>query len=327
MINLNPRTGLVLTLTLVATVSVRTAAYAAPISGEHVDGVSATPAHPAMPTPPVSAAPYSLPWQLRQVTIGNVVRLDSAAAIFNDANGNLDETVTTVLTASYQITRDWAPVIRLGFVGNDAPGAALDGSSFVNPLVGATYARRVGSYRLALFGATTLPVGTGGGNAPDVGAARTNAASMTARPADNAMFAVNYVTEIAGVDFAYVNHGFTAQAEATLLQLVRVRGDKSAAAADRFRTNSALGLHLGYFIGSHFSLGSDLRYQRWLSHSDIDVDTVTIAAGPRLHFRLGKQAWIHPGLSFARGLDARGIDAPLITAQTTAVQIDVPIMF
>jgi hypothetical protein len=102
-----------------------------------------------------------------------------------------------------------------------------------------------------------------------------------------------------------------------------------------------LGLHVGYFIGSHFSLGSDLHYQRWLSHptalnavtgtrvpiSDANMDTLTAAVGPRLHFRLGKQAWIRPGISFVRGLDARGLDAPLLTAQTTAVQIDIPVMF
>src|SRR5450631_486340 len=95
----------------------------------------------------------------------------------------------------------------------------------------------------------------------------------------------------------------------------------SAGATDSFRTNSAVGLHLGYFIGSHFSLSGDLLYQRWLSHptalnaingahvplSDADMDTVTVAAGPRLHFRLGKQAWIRPGISFVRGLDARGV--------------------
>jgi hypothetical protein len=288
--------------------------------------------------------PYSLPWELRPVTTGNIVRLDSAAAVFNDANGNLDAAVTTVLATSYQITRRWAPTIRLGFVGNDAPGAALDGSSFVNPVVGATYTRnvdRMGSYRLALFGATTIPIGSGGGNAPDLGAAKTNAMSVTARPADTAMFAVNYMTEIVGADFAYVSHGFTAQGEATVQQFIRVRGDNSAGSTDSFRTNSALGLHLGYFIGSHFSLSGDLLYQRWLSHpttldamtgahvplSDANMDTVTVAAGPRLHFSLGKHAWIHPGLSFVRGLDARGFDAPLLTAQTTAVQIDIPVMF
>ena len=275
------------------------------------------------------------------MTIGNLARVDSVAAVFNDANGNLDEAVATVVTAGYQMNRNWAPMVRLGFVGNDAPGEATDGSSFANPLVGATYARALGGYRFALFGATTLPIGTGGGDAPNIRAAKTNAASSTARPADEAMFAVNYTTAIAGADFAYVNHGLTAQAEATLLQFVRVRGEDGVGATDSFRTEASVGLHLGYFIGSHFSLSSDLHYRRWLSHpttlspatgarvalSDAGMASTTVAIGPRVHFRVGKQGWIRPGISFVRGLDARGFDAPLLTAQATGVLVDVPVMF
>jgi hypothetical protein len=296
---------------------------------------------PATVAPSDAAARYSLPWQLRPVTAGNLARVDSVAAVFNDANGNLDEAVATVVSASYRVNRSWAPTIRLGFVGNDAPGEATDGGSFANPLVGATYARPLGRYRLALFGAATLPIGSGGGDAPNIRAAKTNAASMTARPADDAMFAVNYTTAIAGADLAYVNHGLTAQAEATLLQFVRVRGDDGIGATDPFRTEVAAGLHLGYFIGSHFSLSSDLHYRRWLSHpttlsaatgarvasSDGDMAKATVAVGPRFHFRLGEHSWIRPGISFVRGLDARGFDAPLLTAQTTAVQLDVPVTF
>jgi hypothetical protein len=306
-----------------------------------LEAVTSAPALSAKVVPSDSALRYSLPWQLRPVTIGNLARVDSVAAVFNDANGNLDEAVATVVTASYQINRNWAPLVRLGFVGNDAPGEATDGSSFANPLVGATYARALASYRLALFGATTLPIGTGGGDAPNIRAAKTNAASSTARPADDAMFAVNYTTAIVGADFAYVNHGFTAQAEATLLQFVRVRGESGIGATDLFRTEAAVGLHLGYFIGSHFSLSSDLYYRRWLSHptmlsavtgarvelSDADMVNTTVAVGPRFHFRVGKQSWVRPGISFVRGLDARGFDAPLLTGQATGVRIDVPVTF
>jgi hypothetical protein len=325
-------------LALLPLISAAGAAHAGTDPIGHPLDVASTSTPLAKPATPPS---YSFPWQLRPLNSGNAVRIESTAAVFNDANGNVDEAVTTMLSASYQIAPHWAPTVRLGFVGNDAPGAALDGSSFVNPLVGATYTRRIGSYDLAVFGATTIPVGTGGGGAPDLRAARTNVASTTARPADSAMFAVDYMTGLVGLDAAYVSHRFTAQAEATLLQSVRVRGASSPAATDSFRTSSAVGLHLGYFIGSHLSLGADLLYQRWLSHpttanpaararvpvSDADMDTVTAAAGPRLHFRLGNQVWIHPGLSFVRGFDARGLDAPLLTAQTTAVQIDVPITF
>jgi hypothetical protein len=290
-------------------------------------GVISTAAPPASLAPPPTPLRYDLPWQLRPVSTGNVVRIDSAAAAFNDADGNLDVAVTTVLSASYQLTPDWAPTIRLGFVGNDAPGAALDGSSFVNPMVGATYVRCLGRYRLALFGAATIPLGTGSGDARYVPAAKTNAASIMARPADTAMFAVDYTTAIVGADLAYMNHGFTAQVEATGLQYVRVRGDSS----EHFRTQAAVGLHVGTFIGSHFSLGGELHHQRWLSRvmsvSGLAEATTTVAAGPRAHFMLGKRVWIRPGLSVVRGLDARGFGAPLLTPQTTAVQIDVPVTF
>ena len=341
MITIETKSRVALLLTLASTAGVHRAAYADASAGGQVETVTCAPSLPTTVAPSDSALRYSLPWQLRPVTIGNLARIDSVAAVFNDANGNLDEAVATVVAASYQINRSWAPTVRLAFVGNDAPGEATDGSSLANPLVGATYARTLGSYRLALFGATTLPIGTGGGDAPNVRAAKTNKASSTARPADDAMFAVNYTTAIAGADFAYVNHGLTAQAEATLLQFVRVRGEDGVGATDSFRTEAAVGLHLGYFIGSHFSLSSDLHYRRWLSHpttlsaatgarvalSETDTASTTVAVGPRFHFRVGKQGWIRPGISFVRGLDARGFDAPLLTAQTTAVQLDIPVMF
>jgi len=283
---------------------------------------------------------YSLPWQLRPVTSENLVRVDSAVAAFNDDNGNLDIGVSSVATASYQLTTRWAPTIRLGAVGNNAPGAALDGNSFVNPVVGVTYTRGWGEYRLAISWGTTIPIGMGGGNDPDVGAEKSNAAAITARPADSAMFEANYLTQIAGAGFAYVNHGFTAQAEATLMQGVRVRGDRSASGTDRFRTNSAVALHVGYFLGSHVSLGGDVRYQRWLSHpttldamtganvplSDNKLGLVTVAAGVRVHFHIGEHA-IRPGIFYTRGGDGRGLDAPFLTGQTNAVQIDVPVTF
>ncbi|HEY4183446.1 MAG TPA: hypothetical protein VGP07_00180 [Polyangia bacterium] len=330
-----------LVLTLTATAGIQRAAYADSSAGGPVEAVTsaASPAAAVAPSQPVLR--YSLPWQLRPVTIGNLARVDSVAAVFNDGNGNLDEAVATVVTVSYRMNRDWAPVFRLGFVGNDAPGEATDGGSFANPLVGVTCARGLGSYRLALFGATTLPLGTGGGDAPSIRAAKTNVASSTVRPADDAMFAVNYTAAIAGADFAYVNHGLTAQAEATALQFVRVRGEDGVGATDAFRTEAAVGLHLGYFIGSHFSLSGDLHHRRWLSHptassavigarvalSDADMASTTVAVGPRLHFKVGKQGWIAPGISFVRGFDARRFDAPLLTARATGIQVDLPVMF
>jgi hypothetical protein len=328
-------------LTLLSMIGAAGAARADSISSEPPEGVTRTPAVPGSLEAATASPRYSLPWQLRPVTTDSMVRIDTAAAVFNDAQGNVDIAVPTVFAASTHLMPHWAPTIRLGFVGNNAPGAAFDGTAFANPIVGATYARALAIYRLALFGATTIPIGTGGGDAPNLRAAETNAAAISARPADAAMFAVNYMAGIAGADLAFVGHGFTAQGEMTLLQFVRVRGGNGGGATDAFRTQAAVGVHLGYFFGSHFSLSTDLNYRRWLSNpttlgattrarvtfSDAGMNTTTVAVGPRVHFRFGKHGWIRPGLSFVRGIDGRGIDAPLIASQTTAVQLDVPVTF
>lgn len=283
----------------------------------------------------------SLPWQLHSVTTRNVVRADSAAAVFRDPQGNVDIAMTNTLSASYQLTDRWAPMLRIGFVGNNAPGAALDGTSFGNPMAGATYVRRMNSRRLALFGVVSIPVGTGGGNEPDPRAARTNAASITARPADEAMFEVNYATAILGADIAYVKGGFTAQAEVTLSQSVRVRGDKTVAGADAFRTRGTAGVHLGRFLGRHVSIAGDLEYRRWLSHPtllDAMIDpripsadehsaTLTASIGARVHFHVGKVS-LQPGLSYTRGFDGFAPHSPMtITKQTNAVAIAIPVLF
>lgn len=291
--------------------------------------------------PEENAEQASLPWQLHSVTAANVVQADSAASVFRDPQGNIDIAETTALSARYQLTDRWAPMIRLGFVGNNAPGAALDGTSFGNPIAGATYTRSMNSRRVALFAAMAIPVGSGGGNEPDPRAARTNAASITARPADEAMFEVNYATAILGADVAYVKHGVTAQGEATLLQSVRARGDKTTAGIDAFRTRATLGAHFGVFLGSHVSLGADLEYRRWLSTPTMldamtdarvpsaheDRATLTASIGARVHFHVGN-ASIHPGLSYTRGFDGLALHGPTtITKQTNAVAISIPVLF
>jgi hypothetical protein len=284
-----------------------------------------------------ASADELLPWQLRPLTTSNSVRAEAAAAVFNDVNGNVNIASTNAFSASYHLNDRWTPMLRFGFLGNNAAGAARDGTTFANPLVGVTYRHR----KLALFASTTLPIGTGGGNDPDPIAAQANAAAMTVRPADDAMFAVNYLTETVGADIAYVKHGFTAQAEATLQQSIRVRGGDSVDGTDVARTRAALGVHLGAYIGSHVSLGGDVLYQRWLTHptkldrmtksrmpiADDDMASLTLSVGVRVHFDIGP-ASIHPGLSFTRGLDATGATADsMITNRTTAVALDVPVLF
>jgi hypothetical protein len=293
------------------------------------------PAAPSVAAPAPPPPPYSLPWQLRPVAAVNVLRSDTAVAFYDNGMGASGSTVATMFLASYKVTPSLAPMVRLGFSQNDAPATGADGKSFINPIVGATFAKKVDAIRWAAFLGATIPVGMGAGDMPDPGANLANSAGIRARSAmDNAMFAVNYLTVIAGGDIAYVDHKLTVQLEATLLQLMRVRGENAASATDSARTNSTVGLHAGYFLVPMLSIGGEFRYQRWLSTptqitnmmkvdiADFAKETVTVAIGPRFHFQVSKGLWLRPGIAYARGLDR-----PLTDASYNVVQVDVPFYF
>ncbi|MDB4981400.1 MAG: putative secreted protein, partial [Myxococcales bacterium] len=290
---------------------------------------------------------------LRPVAPGTVLRLDTTYASYSDPTTHHDgSTVVSMLLASYKVTPNLSPLVRIGFVQNNAPSAGpmaayptVSGNATSNPLVGLIYGRKVEALRFAGFGAVTLPIGGGGGGPPDPtkpGVAGAESQAVLARSGmDNAMFAVNYFTAIVGGDAAYVAHKLTIQAEATLFQLFRARGDNNLKASnDSTRTNSTFGLHVGYFLLPMLSVGTELRYQRWLStpttgaknamtgvvastnFADNKLDTMTVAVGPRFHFKVGKSIWIRPGLSYSRGLDR-----PLSDASYNMFQFDVPVIF
>ena len=297
--------------------------------------VAATGAVPPPPPPVVPPPPYSLPWQLRSIAPATVVRSDTSVAFWDNAMGS-GSTVATMLLGSYKLTPNLAPLVRLGLVQNGPPGTAPEGSSFVNPVVGATYARKIGdSFRLAGFFGATIPIGMGGGSTPDAAASGADTAGIAARSGmDNSMFAVNYTALIPGVDFAYVDHKLTLQVEATLFQLFRVKGsDTTGISPDASRTNSTMGIHAGYFLAPFVSLGGEFRYQRWLStptrivmgvRSDIptaNMDTVSFAVGPRFHFKVAN-TWLRPGISYSQV-----VDQPFASSHYKIVQIDVPVVF
>jgi hypothetical protein len=309
-------------------------------------------AAPPTTTPP----PYALPWQLRGMVPGTVVRSDTSVAFYEDPNTHSDgNTIASLLFASYKLTPNLAPLIRLGTVQNNAPGVSTmpkpayptaSGSVFVNPLLGVLYGRRFDAFRVAGFLGGTVPIGQGGGDTPDKGAAGAEKLGAQARSGmDNAMFAVNYFAAIGGLDGAYIGHRLTVQAEATLFQLLRTRGENNGAAShDSARTNSTFGLSAGYFVLPFLALSGELHYQRWLStpttaatatdavtgaktttvskFTDAQLDTVSFAVGPRFNFKIGSTMWFRPGVSYARILDK-----PLKTASYDLVQLDLPIVF
>lgn len=271
-------------------------------------------------------APYSLPWQLRPTVAANVVRSDTAFAFSSPENVGHSFTTASMLLVSYKLTPNFAPLVRVGYV-NNAPGTGPSGATLVNPVLGGTWSMELSeSLRLGLFLGVTLPVGGGGGNTPEAATAAAARSGILARSAmDNAMFAVNDFTVFPGAGLSYTAGGFTAQVEATVLQLTRVRGE--AVQADTSKTNFTTGLHLGYFLLPQLSLGGDLRYQRWLSTpksvtSDELRDNFTVAVGPRFHFKLSNALTARPGLAYAFALDA-----PMNKLKYSIVQFDVPVSF
>ncbi|MEY4545479.1 MAG: hypothetical protein RL685_1674, partial [Pseudomonadota bacterium] len=216
--------------------------------------------------------------------------------------------------------------------------AAEGAAGFLNPVLGGTYFLPLSpQLRFAAFFGVALPVGSGGGDTPNAAKAAANAAGIRARSAmDNALFAVNDVALLPGVDLAYVAHGFTVQVEASLIQLLRARGSEARNAAgaqinpDSSRTNFTAGVHAGYFFYPELSFGAELRHQRWLSTPRAIAndatgtlrDTTSIALGPRLHFKIGDKSWLRPALAFAIG-----VDDPQLRWESKSVQLDIPVIF
>jgi hypothetical protein len=293
---------------------------------------------PITPQPPSPKPPYSIPFQLRPAAAVTVLRTDTSFAFYDDPVANKSgSTVASTLLGSYKLTDNISPIVRVGMVSNSPPGT--DGATgFLNPVLGGVYVLPLGpEFRAAFFLGMALPLGSGGGDTPNPAKAAGNAAGIRARSAmDNAMFAVNDFVIFPGVDFAYVAHGLTLQVEATVLQLMRVRGEDAQNAMgapmnpDSSRTSLTAGIHAGYFIFPELSAAVELRHQRWLSTpraiendaTDTLRDTTTVAVGPRLHFKVGEKSWIRPALALAVALDD-----PLKRWESTSVQLDIPVIF
>ncbi len=317
------------------------AADAAPAAAASAPPVEAAPpADAAPPAEPAAAKPkpppYSLPWQLRSVIPATVLRSDTSFAFYKDpTSGKSGSTVASMLFGSYKIIPELSVLVRLGFVSSSPPSPAKSGSGLTNPLLGAMFAPKISpSFKLGGFLGFTLPVGSGGGDKPTPETAAAVAAGAPARAAfDNAMFAVNYFTVIPGIDVAYVASGLTVQGEATLFRLMKARGPDTI---DKSNTNLTLGLHVGYFIAPMFSIGAELRHQRWLStpvgvkkdeakasSAQLGVrDQTTWAVGPRFHFKLSDSIWFRPGVSFGMP-----IDDPMSKSKYKTVQLDLPFVF
>jgi hypothetical protein len=267
-----------------------------------------------------AAAPYDPPWQLRGIAPARSVRLDTSLTSNKTATG--EDAITTVQFLSAAVPfGTWVPFIRLGLIETATP--AVSGVAITAPALGVNKLFDAGPFRFAATLIAVLPVGTGGGDTPPRGPKTAIGSGAQARfGMDNAMFGINDFSLAPGLSAALIQNGFTLQAEATVIQYFRVRGEQ--AQSDVFKTNFASGVHAGYFVVPQLSLSLELHYQRFLSTpasvkadpSGNLRDALSLTAGVRGHFTLGPLKF-RPGLAYVAGLDE-----PLFSRRYQMVQLD-----
>lgn len=293
---------------------------------------------------PAAAAPkpkYSLPWGLRPGIAPNVIRSDSSLAL-SDPQGNA---FASTLTGGYKLIPNLGLYAKAALTYSSPaqpaattmmpmPPKAESATVFSNPLIFGLYTPKIANgLWLPVFLGVTMPIGSGGGDDRDVPKYQAQTAGLWARSAmDNALFAVNYFTLAGGAGAAWVRDRLTVQGEFTLLQLLRVRGDKTLPnrkklEPDSSRTNSTLGLHVGYAVIDMLTLSAELRYQRWLSEPTVVKlfpprrDQMTAGLGARVNLPLGKVT-LRPGVAYFHP-----IDDPMADWKSRVITFDVPVLF
>ncbi len=293
-----------------------------PAFADEPKGDATPPAPEVKPSPAEKKLGYSLPWLLRPGFAVNVLRLDQNL-IFQDGSS----VQLNVITAGYKLTADAgvfarAALVRLAPEGKDAKMAIS------NPAIGAVFAPEIApKTRLAAVAGLALPLGGGGGNSRDDAVYGAVGAGIYGRQGmDNALFGVNYLTPFVGAGVSYIDKGFTAQVDLTVLQLFRARGaDKEV---DEKRTNSTAAIHIGYRIIPLLTVSAELHHQRWLS-TPVAVEKdenkrsqTTVGGGVRLNLPVANTHVFRPGVAYFMGLDD-----PMASAKAKIILIDVPFVF
>ncbi|MCL2626378.1 MAG: hypothetical protein FWD46_06155 [Cystobacterineae bacterium] len=299
------------------------------------------------PAPKKAAAPYTLPFQLRPISAGNVVRLDNTLALYDATEstvpGGKGMKEVSVLNAGYTFAPDFGLLARIG-VANDFPDkdvtpGAKNGSALTNGILFLNYTPKFldGALRTAFYLGVSAPIGSGGGNNGDQSLRAVNSGSGLVRAnMDGALHLVNDMAIIPGVDIAYVAYGLTVQLEVTYLEIFRVRGEEKQV-AEVAKRNLVGGLFVGYSIIPQLAVGVELRYQRWLKppraiqnnldsdspeandRADLQMQNMTIAIGLRGNFKIGEKTFFRPAISYAMGIMGQIADQ-----KYHLIQLDLP---
>jgi hypothetical protein len=264
---------------------------------------------------------------MRPAVAPTLLRLDSSMSFSTPGF-----TAATLITAGYAFIPATLGIYGRAAVVHQTPGSGAAATVLANPVLFALYTPLVApGWRLSLFAGSTLPVGGGGGDAAGADALRTVRSGVPTRSAmDNALFAVNYLTPTAGVGAAFIERGLTVQAEITLLQLIRVRGESRD--ADPLRTNFTAGLHVGYLIVPWLTGSAEFHYQRWLHNPALaptaanpagtPAGQATVEVGLRANVPLSRTILARPGVAFGFPLGGA-----MGTGDYRVLHLDFPVAF
>ncbi len=278
-------------------------------------------AWPPQSAPSVRRGGYSLPWGLRPAIAPNLLRLDTAIVPRMGTGQGVTPSTPAGTNLTFTFTGGYKPIRSVPDLGfylrvaavHDSPDGASGASGVSNPMLFALWSPELRpSLRLALFAGVAIPVGAGGGAAPDLTVRSAMTQGLWSRSAmDNALFSTNYLTLAPGVGVAWVRDGLTLQAEVTVLQLVRVREGFNGAVTparsvdpDEMRTNLVLGAHVGYRVLPALTVSAELRYQRWLTTpAAVAADealrhALTVGGGVRANIPLSAQYVFRPGVAY-----------------------------
>ncbi|HEX8794558.1 MAG TPA: hypothetical protein VF765_26615 [Polyangiaceae bacterium] len=240
-------------------------------------------------------------------------------------------TVVQYLSASYAPIEPLSIYARGGWVDFIPEGKSAS-TTFTNIAIGVLWAGKiVPEIRYSATIGSGLPVGEGGGAAPNPGEAAAIAAGNLARSRFEGatIFSPDDVAPFVGGDIAWVANGLTVQAEATIFELFRVTGAPTD--PDATKTSLSMGLSAGYFVIPQLSVGLEVRDQSFLTTpaavqaGRVARSWVTAGGGVRVHLELADHLWLRPGLAFFQPLND---PSPTISAgDYHIVQLDLPLTF
>jgi hypothetical protein len=231
----------------------------------------------------------------------------------------------TILSGSYDLTRSVTLFGRLGLVDNRS-GAEAKAWGVANPSVGASFGVPLTArLRLGLVFGSTLPVGSGGGDAP----ARPTALSAMLSGTDwgGPMFGPNHIDVYEGFSLTAIPRSFTFRIKSTLHPAMRVRGRKTDTLGPRVIFTSS-GLLASRALTRQMSVFVELSETRFLNHPPFLQDDPSsrvdryAAAGVSTDFHLGGARRLQPAVLYARGLDA-----PKTGRRFQLIELDVQVGF